>query len=134
MDSEMQIPSANPYVSPEAPDSFPSKSTRGLRWQVAPATLSVLLGVILFVMNCIHLLDAMIPEIQRSFASGNGFMVAHGVLCMIASLLFFGASACAVLAARSWLRGRYRMAISLDVLGVPSMLCLGVFLMYFSFY
>ena len=100
-----------------------------LRWQVAPATLSVALGAILFAMNCIHLHDAMIPEIARAFDPTNNFTVAHGVMCIIASTLFFAASACAFLAARKWIASEYRSAIAFNV-GTPALIMFGVFLAY----
>lgn len=100
-----------------------------LRWQVVPATLSVALGAILLAMNCIHLRDAMIPEIARAFDPATNFTVAHGVMCIIASTLFFAASACAFLAARKWIASEYGSAIAFNI-GTPALIMFGVILAY----
>lgn len=100
-----------------------------LRWQVIPATLSAALGTILFLMNCIHLRDAMLPEIVRAFDPTTNFTVAHGIMCIIASTTFFGASACAFAASREWLASKYQTAMAFCV-SIPVLIVVGVFLMY----
>jgi hypothetical protein len=105
---------------------------RHVRWQVVSATLSMSLGVILFAMNCIHLHDAMIPEIRRTFDPATGFPIYHGLFCLVASVLWTGAASCAIAAAQCWMSQRYVRATSLMVLGVPATLLAGVFLFRFQ--
>lgn len=99
------------------------------RWQIVPATLSVALGTILFVVNVVHLHDAMLPEIGRAFDPTLHFGIAHGIMCIIASTLFFGASACGFLAARKSITSEYQTALALNIC-IPLLFSVGAFLMY----
>ena len=124
--------SSIPYAAPVACGKRFPEASRKLRWQIAPATLSVFVGIVLFVLNCLHSSTVMIAEVQRAFEPGNGITVVHGLFCIAASCLFFAGAFCACLAARFWMNSQYRMAISLNLFGVPSLLFLGVILMYFE--
>ena len=99
------------------------------RWQVIPTTLSIALGTILFVINCVHLNDAMIPEIARAFDPNSGFTIGHGIMCIIASTLFFGAAVCSFLAARHWISYNHGTAILFN-LSTPLLIVIGAFLAY----
>jgi hypothetical protein len=100
-----------------------------VRWQVIPTTLSIALGAILFVINCVHLHNAMIPEIARAFDPNTGFTIGHGIMCIIASTLFFGAAVCAFLAARHWICCNYGPAILFNI-STPLLITIGAFLAY----
>jgi hypothetical protein len=113
------------YPQPRAVSSL----RRAVRWQVIPTTLSIALGTILFVINCVHLNDAMIPEIARAFDPNSGFTIGHGIMCIIASTLFFGAAVCAFLAARYWIRCDHGTAILFNI-STPLLIVIGAFLAY----
>ncbi len=71
----------------------------------------------------------MLPEIARAFDPTSIYTKAHGVMCIVASTMFFAASACAFVAGRKWVASDFRSAIAFN-LSVPMLIIFGAFFAY----
>ena len=97
------------------------------RWQVAPATLSIALGLMLIVVNIVHIHDVMIKEVQSSLQLGD---IIRAIVRVLASSFWFGSAFCALLGARLWMRNRIVDACIAEFVALPLCFVCGVLFLY----
>jgi hypothetical protein len=104
-----------------------STAPRSSRWQVAPATLSIAVGVILVAVNIVHIHDVMIGEIRRALQLGD---IIRAMIRVLASSFWFGSAICAFIGARLWMRNRIVDACIAEFLALPLFFICGVVFLY----